>query len=237
MKFYKFCTLFAFFMLISSGVASANYFLWNDAKNDFSLSFPDNWQMQNPTGGNSRIRVMAPITEDRAQCQVDVAEDNRFNVYPKTMMTKVVEENMDKTFWEEKLAGMYKKHTLTEFYSPSIMGGNGDATAIRYYFVSDDNEKMYGAMIGSIYGGKQYMVECKAIRDKFDKYAQLFSRVMESVQLEQKYHPFAIGYYRDFLHDRRFEELSDKPGTRYHKGKFSLRALWPFSSNDLGNSQ
>ena len=230
----KFSTLFAAFMLISSS-ASASYFLWNSANNDFSLSYPDNWQMQNPRRAYSQIRIVSPLTKDRAECHVEAKEDNRLNIYPKTMMTKAVEENMGKDYWEEKLSGMYKLHNLTEFYSPSIMGGRGDATAVRYSFKSDDDKYMYGAMIGSIYGGREYIVECKSLRNEFDKYAELFSRIMESVQLEQKYHPFAIGYYRDFLHDRKFKDLDDKPGTKHHKGKFSLRSLWPYSSENAGN--
>jgi len=187
-------------LLLISNKSQASYFLWNDANNEFSFSFPDNWQRQNPTRAYSRIRVSSPLTEDKAECHVEAKEDNRFNIYTKTLMTTVVEENMGRDYWETKLAGMYKKHNITEYYAPSIMGGRGDATAIRYSFNSDDDKKMYGAMIGSIYGGKQYVVECRSVRNKFDAYSELFSRIMESVQLEQKYHPFAVGYYRDFIH-------------------------------------
>jgi len=217
--------------MLVANKASANYFIWNDADNDFTLSYPDTWQMQNPKTDDSRIRITSPIMEDRASCQVETYKDGRLNVYPKPLMVKAVEELLNKQFWDDKVAGMYKDSKVTEFFSPSIMGGRGDATAVRYAYSDDyDDARMYGAMIGSVYGGKRFIVECTALKTKFDDYSDLFSRIMESVQLEQRYSPFAIGYYRDFLSDEHFQPLDAKPGTKVqpNKGSFPLRTVWPY---------
>lgn len=73
---------------------------------------------------------------------------------------------------------------------------------------------MYGTMIGSIHADKKYTVRCSSKFEAFERYAKLFAHIMGSVQLEQKYYPFAAGYYRNFLVDENVDILNDKPGTR-----------------------
>gem|GEM_PF-587434 len=233
-KSIMFVLAFALSLTVFSQQAKANFYVWQDENGDYSFAFPDTWQLQNAGSPDASIRIVAPIQEDLASCSVEDFADGRLKVYPKSLTATAVEQYMNKAFWEDKIA-KYIDAKITEYYAPSIMGGRGDATAIRFSYSlspkqSKDigDERMYGAMIGSIYGGKQFIVECKALKQKFDTYSPLFVRIMESVQLEERYHPFAIGYYRDFLNDRHISNMSSKPGTLEHKGQFTLRALWPF---------
>lgn len=217
-----------------SSESKANFYVWQDENGDYSLSFPDTWDLQTSVNPDSSIRISAPIAEDLASCSVENFLDGRLKIYPKKLMATAVEQYMGRDFWEDKIA-RYNDAKISEYYAPSIMGGRGDATAIRFSYSLTDkaakavgDKRMYGAMIGSIYGGKQFIVECRALKQKFDTYSVLFARIMESVQLEQRYHPFAIGYYRNFLADPHLSVPSSKPGTLEHKGKFTLRSLLPF---------
>jgi len=73
---------------------------------------------------------------------------------------------------------------------------------------------MYGDMAGTIYGDTRYVVGCTAKASEYPKYAELFTSIMGSVQLDAKYAPFATGYYRDFLSDEKVIIPDARPGTR-----------------------
>ncbi len=191
----------------------ASAYIWQDEKYDFKFAFPDNWVMQTVDDAVTRIRISAPRGEDLATCSVTADDDGRLKIYPKYLMTTAVGQTLNLKFWEAETA-RFDDAYIKEFFSPSSMGGRGDATAVRFSYLNHNKEKMYGSMIGSIHADKKYTVRCTSKFTVFEKYAKLFAHIMGSVQLDQKYFPFAAGYYRNFLVDETIVISDDKPGTK-----------------------
>jgi len=207
-----------------SGMAQASVFVWKDDVNGFTFSFPDSWTVQTDDVPTTRIRIAGPIGEDFATCRVKAEKDGRLQIYPKHLMTTAVDETLDRPFWEHEVSE-YEKAIVTDFHAPTNLGGKGDATAIKTaYVISNGKNKMgmYGEMIGSIYGDTRYIVSCASKAGVFKKYAPVFASIMGSVDLESKYHPFATGYYRDFLADPQLMLPRTKPGTIFKKDDFIL---------------
>ena len=58
------------------------------------------------------------------------------------------------------------------------------------------------------------MATCSAKEELYSKrYADLFMSIIDSTELESRYHPFATGYYRNFLMDEHIHMPRSKPGT------------------------
>jgi hypothetical protein len=212
----------AFIAMGFCGAASASTFVWKDPVNDFAFSFPDSWTLQTNDVPTTRVRIAGPIGEDFATCRVKAEKDGRAQIYPKRLMTTAVKEKLDREFWENEVA-QYDNGFITHYYAPASLGGQGDATAIRSYFVQDGGDgkmNMYSTMIGSIYGDMRYTVSCSSKIEEFKKYAPVFSSIMSSVELASKYHPYATGYYRNFLADQKLMLPRTKPGTIYRKSDF-----------------
>ena len=207
-----------------SGAAVASTYVWKDNVNGYTFSFPDSWAMQTNDSPSMRIRIAGPIVEDVAICYIKAEKDGRLKIYPKYLMTKAVAVTLDRAFWEEELAG-HKKAVITDYFVPASLGSNGDATAIRTSFVQEKGSgkmDMYGEMIGSIYGDTRYIVSCSSKAAEFKKYAPVFASIMASVSFDSKYHPFAVGYYRDFLADPKLNLPRTKPGTVAPKSPFRI---------------
>lgn len=209
-------------MMGLSGAAEASTFVWQDHENGFTFSFPDSWTVQTEDVPGTRIRIAGPIGEDFATCRVKADKDGRLKIYPKRLMTEAVAETLDRKFWEGEVAG-YENAVVTDFHAPAGLGGQGDATAIKTAFVQDKME-MHGEMIGSIYADTRYVVSCSSKAALFEKYAPVFASIMGSVALEQKYHPFATGFYRDFLADPKLKLVRTKPGTIWRKNEYVLNS-------------
>lgn len=215
-----------FVLALMPAMASASIYLWKDPVHDFTVSFPDSWRVQTVDVPSTRLRVAGALAEDMATCRVKAEKDGRLQIYPKRHMTTAVGEKLNETFWQKEIAA-YDGAQLLAFFDPASLGNMGDATAIKMSYTQstgDTRVRMYGAMIGSIHGDMRYVVSCSARIDEYAKYATLFASIMDSVELEAKYHPFAIGYYRDFLADPKLMLVRSKPGTIHPKNKFFLRS-------------
>lgn len=199
-------------LMAAATPAAADTFVWQDPKNDFTMSFPDSWRMQTEDTPTTRLRIAGPLGEDSATCRMQVDEDGRAKIYPKRLTDEAVVEKLDQNFWEGHI-GQYKKAQLAALYAPASLGGKGDATAIKFTFVDENNMPMYGMMVGSIYGGKQFIASCSSKSEVYGRWADVFASIIDSVELKTKYHPFAIGYYRDFLADPKLVLPRVKPGT------------------------
>ena len=211
-----------------SGAGLASTYVWKDNVNGYTFSFPDSWTMQTEDTPTMRIRIAGPISEDFATCYIKAEKDGRLKIYPKYLMTEAVNVTLDRAFWEQELAG-HEKFVITDYFVPASLGSNGDATAIRTSFVQENGKNkmdMYGEMIGSIYGDTRYIVSCTSKAAEFKKYAPVFASIMGSVEFGSKYHPFAVGYYRDFLADPKLKLPRSKPGTIAPKSEFSLSSWW-----------
>lgn len=199
--------------------AKADTFVWKDAEHGYTVSFPDMWRVQTEDGPTTRLRIAGPIAEDMATCRVQVDEDGRLKIYPKRLMDEAVMNTLDRSYWDQETA-QYQEAEITGYYTPASISGKGDATAVTVSFVGDDGEgpvSMQGAMIGGIYGGKRYVVSCSAKAEVYAKWSDVFASIMDSVELHDRYHPFATGYYRAFLNDPKLALPRIKPGTIHTK--------------------
>lgn len=191
--------------------AVADTFVWQDSKGDFSMSFPDTWRIQTEDTPTTALRIAGPLAEDVPTCRMQVDTDGRTKIYPKYLLDEAVVETLDQAFWEHHI-GQYKQSKIAAYYAPASMSGKGDATAVKFVF-TDNGVPMYGVMIGSIYGDKKYIASCSAKLDMYDRWAPVFASILDSVELKSKYHPFATGYYRNFLADPVLALPRVKPGS------------------------
>lgn len=191
--------------------AVADTFVWQDSKGDFTMSFPDSWRIQTEDTPTTSLRIAGPLAEDLPTCRMQVDTDGRTKIYPKYLLDEAVVETLDEAFWERHI-GQYERSKIAAYYAPASMSGKGDATAIKFVF-AENGVPMYGVMIGSIYADKKYIASCSAKLDMYDRWAPVFASILDSVELKSKYHPFATGYYRDFLADPVLALPRVKPGS------------------------
>lgn len=211
------------FAAVASTAARADTFVWQDPSHGYTMSFPDSWTMQTQDQSNTELRIAGPIGEDLATCRMQVTQDGRLKIYPKRLMTQAVYETMGRDYWDREV-GQFLNPNITAFYAPASMGDKGDATAIHVSFRQmtgeDTSAHMHGIMIGSIYGDKRYVASCSSRAEMYDRYADLFMSILDSVKLDSRYHPFATGYYRNFLIDPKFVLPRSKPGTVSERGDY-----------------
>ena len=210
----------------SAAQATSNSFVWQDPVHGFTFSFPDSWGVQTADSPSTRVRIAGPLNEDHATCRVKAEKDGRLKIYPKRLMDEAVYETLGREFWEHEI-GDHDNAIITDIRGPAGMGGKGDATAIREAFVVDTGKEvinMYGQQIASIYGDTRYVVSCSSKLEVFNRYAPLFGTIMGSIDLDTQYHPYAVGYYRDFLMDPKLVLPRSKPGTITPKSRFTLQS-------------
>jgi hypothetical protein len=208
----KILTTAIFGLLIAvSTPAAADTFVWQDPHCDFTMSIPEKWRLRTPDSPLTLLRVAGPITEDKPVCRMQVAEDGRAKMYPKRLVDEAVVKFLNEEFFRNEIA-QHDNAQLTAFYAPASLGAKGDATAARYVY-NDNGTAMYGMMIASLYGDRRYVASCASKLENFNRWSPVFASILGSVELKDKYHPFAIGYYRDFLADPQLALPRVKPGT------------------------
>lgn len=204
------------FMVGMAPAAKADTFVWKDVPNGYTISFPDSWTMQTEDSPSTRIRVAGPLALELPTCRLQVQDDGRLKIYPKKYVDEAVVNTLNHEYWEKE-TGQYLEPQITAHFSPAGLGDKGDATAIQLAFKQKDGNgdlvNMHGVMISSIYGGKRYVGSCSSRAESYDRWASLFMSILGSVQFDDRYHPFATGYYRNFLMDKKLELPRVKPGT------------------------
>lgn len=199
-----------------SPAAKADTFVWKDIKNGYTMSFPDSWTMQTDDGPYTRIRIAGPLGQELPTCRIQVQDDGRLKIYPKKYVDEAVVNTLEREYWEKE-TGQYVDAEITAFFSPASLGDKGDATAIQVGFkqkdLSGNTVKMHGVMISSIYGDKRYVASCSSKAEAYNRWSALFMSILDSVQFDDRYHPFPTGYYRNFLMDPKLELPRIKPGT------------------------
>jgi len=217
--------LAAAFVLTFAPQAQADTFVWRDDVYGFTMSFPDSWSLQATDSPSTRLRIAGPLIEDWPTCRMQVLEDKRLNIYPKKYMDEAVEITLDQDYWQKEV-GQYNDAAITDYYAPASMGGRGDATAVQVSYVQDDGADgkipMHGLMIAGIYGGNRYVASCSSRAETVETWLPIFASILGSVELDSRYHPFATGYYRNFLMDPKLVLPRVKPGSIARKNGF-----WP----------
>ena len=207
--------LFGITLLALAPAAKADTFVWKDPVNAYTMSFPDVWRVQTDDDVYTRLRIAGPLREDGATCRMQVTPDGRLKIYPKYLLDRAVSETLDRNFWEREIS-QFKNARIVDYYDPASMGSKGDATGVNIVFQQDNGhglDSMRGVMIASIYGDKRFEVTCTSKLDMYERYAELFLSIVDSVELDSRYHPFPTGYYRSFLMDPKFVLPRQKPGT------------------------
>lgn len=215
MRNFMALVLFSVFLLASAPAAQADTFVWKDPVNAYTMSFPDVWRVQTDDNAYTRLRIAGPLAEDRATCRMQVSPDGRLKIYPKYLLDRAVSETLDRKFWEKEVS-QFKNAKIVDYYDPASLGAKGDATGVNFIFQENSGhgtENMRGVMIASIYGDKRFEMTCASKFDIYDRYAQLFLSIVDSVELDSRYHPFPTGYYRSFLMDPKLVLPREKPGT------------------------
>jgi hypothetical protein len=200
---------------LSSAPALADTVVWKDPVFGFTMSYPDSWTLQTDDTPNTRLRVAGPLGQDRATCSMKVVADGRVQIYPKEQVDEAVVRDLNEDYWRTE-AGQHDNAKITAFYAPAGLGAKGDATAVRVTFTESDGAKkvpMYGIMISSLYGDKRYVAACASKSEVYERWAPVFSSILDSVDFDSRYHPFPNGYYRDFLADPKLVLPRLKPGT------------------------
>lgn len=196
---------------LMSVTAKADTFVWQDPLGDFTMSFPDVWRVQTPDNANTYLRIAGPIAEEKPVCSMQVSHDGRALIYPKRLVDEAVVNYLSEDFFRDQIA-QYANAQLTAYYAPASMGSKGDATAARFVY-NDNGTPMYGIMFASLYADKLYLSSCASKLQAYNRWAPIFASILDSIELKDKYHPFAIGYYRDFLADPELALPRTKPGT------------------------
>lgn len=194
--------------------AAASAIVWKDPVHGYTISYPDSWTVQTPDTAFTRLRVAGPLGMDLATCRVKVMDDGRGKIYPKEYMDEEVSREMGIDYWKGE-AAQYEAAEVTQYFEPAGLG-SGDATGVRVSFLLNDGAgevPMSGIMLGSMYGGKRYLASCSAKAEVFKKWEPVFVSILDSVDLDSRYHPFKTGYYRDFVGDPPLTLPREKPGT------------------------
>jgi hypothetical protein len=206
-------------ILLTAGAADmarADTFVWTDPKYGYTMSFPDSWRMQTQDNPTTQMRVAGPIGEDLATCKMEVRKDGRTLIYPKRLVDEAVMDKLGRDFWD-RYTGELINPQISDYYAPASLGDKGDGTAIRVGFLQNDGKgtqvPMTGIMIASLYGPDLYVASCSSRYEMYGRYAALFGSILDSITLEKTYHPFATGYYRNFLMDPKLVLPRSKPGT------------------------
>jgi hypothetical protein len=189
-------------MLSFASPVLADTSIYHDPNYDFSISYPDSWDVQGNPNPSIRWQVSAPKIADKVTCNIKANKDRRLMIYPERLMDKAVANQLNEEFWGQEFTKFNDVKTA-KFYPTSGFGkGHASYANISYTTGSGkEAEHMTAIMLGSIYGDIRYVLTCSATTESFDKWSPLFSSIMGSITLKEKYHPVPTGYYRDFLSD------------------------------------
>src|SRR3569832_2193661 len=105
--------------------ANADTFVWKDAKNGYTISFPDVWRIQTDDAGYTRLRIAGPLAEARTTCRLQVRHDGRTLIYPKRLMGEAVMEKLDHGYWDDTVAEFHDAK-INRYFAPASLGDKGD---------------------------------------------------------------------------------------------------------------
>lgn len=208
MKLLKSCVVVL--GLAVAAPAMADTYIYTDPHHDFRISFPDSWTLQTPEAATGVVRIAGPLGEELPTCQVKAEPDGRIAIYPKNRQNQAVVVTLDQEFWQTQV-NQYPNAEITEYRAPTSLG-QGDATAVKAFYTFD-GVQMYSTWAATIYAGTRYTMHCASRAEAYERWAPLFASIIGSFDLDRKYHPFAQGYYRDFLADEKIYIPRRKPGT------------------------
>jgi hypothetical protein len=205
MKIYKFGLMVAVASILTSGVAKADYAVWEDAKSGLKLSYPDTWKPQNNQLPIDVITLSVPSGDDKASCFVRVEEDKRFMMYPNKYRQDIRDLNFSKSFLSQYVT-QYDSVNMIRYLDNAGLG-QGFASMALLSFTTPSNQDgspvmdRGGIVAVSNYGDKVFTAECSAYLPAYADYHQQFMSFFKSISFKKYYHESVVGDYRNFIND------------------------------------
>jgi hypothetical protein len=190
--------LIALFILPST--AHADYYVWQDAKSGLSMSYPDTWKMQNNRGSDEILSIVAPSDGDNPVCKVSQGDDKRYVIFPPEYGDAVQRDAVSIPFWKSYMAN-YDDYAINKIYDGGGLGRWHASYATASYTKRDGTQRQSrrGIMFASLYYDQLYIVECSALAEGYERWANNFRSVIKSIDFKKIYNERAVGEYHDFL--------------------------------------
>lgn len=86
------------------GAAQASVYVWHDASQNVSASFPDSWKSISNQGADDVLTVQAPGAGHDATCRISATQDDRFKIYPIAYSANIQRVALNEEFWGQSFA-------------------------------------------------------------------------------------------------------------------------------------
>ncbi|MEM6781515.1 MAG: hypothetical protein AAF569_06595 [Pseudomonadota bacterium] len=191
--------LLTLFLLIPQ-TAKADYYLWEDPKSHFTLTFPDTWKRTSNQNVDDIITVVGPSTNGYPKCVVKTRDDKRYVIFPPSYGRSIQKEAVSTPFWQTYL-GEYQDYNLSKVVDDAGLGRWHASYALAGYTDNDGTvfEKRGSIMFASLYYDTMFIVECSALEHAFNDWYFPFMGIIKSVDFKKTYNEIPTGHYRNFL--------------------------------------
>lgn len=194
--------LFIFLMLaLCVTQAQARIFVIGDQDDGYTISFPDTWDMITNQKPDDKLTIAAPGEGDYATCRVRVREDRRYMTYPSSYSRSIQQASYSSDFWSTYL-NEYDAPSLSRVVDGLELGRIPASRADAYYMTSVGSRvQKQAVMMGGLYNGRAYIVECSAAAGAFQHWEGTFHTVMDSFAPIRTGNGKIQSYYRNFQND------------------------------------
>ena len=205
---------------IAVSTAKADVIVWEDSKNGVTLTYPDDWRRVNNQDADIILTLAAPSGDDHAICKLRVREDKRYLIYPRHMDADVQKLTVNQEFWQNYIVDYYSP-VFEIYYDEAGLGRGYGSYALAEFTDSYPGGDMRrrAMMLGSMYNGDIYIMECSAENDAYTQWAKAFLSLARSVDFDKTLHESYAGNYRDFLDSEYrpilFRDVDKKVGKTY----------------------
>jgi hypothetical protein len=164
------------------------------------MSFPDTWKKQNNRGSNEILSIVAPSDGDNPVCKISQSDDKRYVIFPPEYGDAVQRDAVSIPFWKSYMAN-YDDYAINKIYDGGGLGRWHASYATASYTKRDGTQRQSrrGIMFASLYYDQLYIVECSALAEGYDRWANNFRSVIKSIDFKKIYNERAVGEYHDFL--------------------------------------
>ncbi len=182
--------------------ASAEVFVWQDPATHLSLSYPDGWRQVSNQQPDDVWTVEAPGENDFASCRMRVRDDRRYVIYPRRFADEIQRVHFGRAFWDSYV-GAFDNPVIHYMYDDAGLGdGYAGLIDVSYEANTAGTVQKRGIVFAAVYNDKDYIVECSAEAQAYERWHDAFLSVVKSVDFFDAYHYNTTGEYRPFLNDR-----------------------------------
>lgn len=180
--------------------AKADYFLWEEPKTGLTITFPDTWKRQSAQHPDEVLRVAGPSEGGNPICTVQIADDNRYTIFPPDYGDAVQRVAVSIPFWKSYMQN-YDDYTIDHVYDGGGLGRWLASYAMGSYSLRDGTvlQNRQGLMFASLYHDKIYIAECTSLNHAFGVWNADFRSIIKSIDFKKTYHEHKTGDYAHFL--------------------------------------